>query len=151
MWSKNKSIILSQVIIKVMDLGIVIACIIAPKLVELYDTRVMVEAGLPSVYAPLLITLYCCVPPALTALISLDLLLFNIQHGDMFVKKNVGLLRIISWCCFLGSAIFVYFSILRPFALAIVVVAAFLGIILRVVKNCFEEAVALREENDFTI
>lgn len=151
MWSKNKSIVLSQVIIKVMDLGIVIACIIAPKLVKLYDTRVMLEAGLPSVYAPLLITLYCCVPPALTALISLDLLLFNIQHGDMFVKKNVGLLRIISWCCFLGSAIFVYFSILRPFALTIVVVAAFLGIILRVVKNCFEEAVALREENDFTI
>ncbi|MGN1110972.1 MAG: DUF2975 domain-containing protein [Oscillospiraceae bacterium] len=151
MWSKNKSIILSQVIIKVMDLGIVIACIIAPKLVELYDTRVMLEAGLPSVYAPLLITLYCCVPPALTALISLDLLLFNIQHGDTFVKRNVGLLRIISWCCFLGSAIFVYFSILRPFALTIVVVAAFLGIILRVVKNCFEEAVALREENDFTI
>ena len=151
MWSKNKSIVLSQVIIKVMDLGIVIACIIAPKLVKLYDTRVMLEAGLPSVYAPLLITLYCCVPPALTALISLDLLLFNIQHGDMFVKKNVGLLRIISWCCFLGSAIFIYFSILRPFALTIVVVAAFLGIILRVVKNCFEEAVALREENDFTI
>ena len=151
MWSKNKSIILSQVIIKVMDLGIVIACIIAPKLVELYDTRVMLEAGLPSVYAPLLVTLYCCVPPALTALISLDLLLFNIQHGDMFVKKNVGLLRIISWCCFLGSAIFIYFSILRPFALTIVVVAAFLGIILRVVKNCFEEAVTLREENDFTI
>lgn len=151
MWSKNKSIILSQVIIKVMDLGIVIACIIAPKLVELYDTRVMLEAGLPSVYAPLLITLYCCVPPALTALISLDLLLFNIQHGDTFVKRNVGLLRIISWCCFLGSAIFVYFSILRPFALTIVVVAAFLGIILRVVKNCFEEAIALREENDFTI
>ncbi|MGN0683101.1 MAG: DUF2975 domain-containing protein [Oscillospiraceae bacterium] len=151
MWSKNKSIILSQVIIKVMDLGIVIACIIAPKLVELYDTRVMLEAGLPSVYAPLLITLYCCVPPALTALVSLDLLLFNIQHGDTFVKRNVGLLRIISWCCFLGSAIFVYFSILRPFALTIVVVAAFLGIILRVVKNCFEEAIALREENDFTI
>lgn len=151
MWSKNKSIILSQVIIKVMDLGIVIACIIAPKLVELYDTRVMLEAGLPSVYTPLLATLYCCVPPALTALISLDLLLFNIQHGDTFIKKNVELLRIISWCCFLGSAIFVYFSILRPFALTIVVVAAFLGIILRVVKNCFEEAVALREENDFTI
>lgn len=151
MWSKNKSIILSQVIIKVMDLGIVIACIIAPKLVELYDMRVMLEAGLPSVYAPLLITLYCCVPPALTALVSLDLLLFNIQHGDTFVKRNVGLLRIISWCCFLGSAIFVYFSILRPFALTIVVVAAFLGIILRVVKNCFEEAIALREENDFTI
>ncbi len=151
MWNKDKSILLSQVIIKVMYLGIVIACIIAPKLVEYYDKRVILEAGLKSVYVPLLVTLYCCVPPAMTALISLDLLLFNIQHGDTFVKKNVGYLRIISWCCFLGAAIFIYFSMLRPFALTIVVVAAFLGIILRVVKNCFEEAVALREENDFTI
>ncbi len=151
MWNKDKSILLSQVIIKVMYLGILIACIIAPKLVEYYDERVILEAGLPSVYVPLLVTLYCCVPPAMTALISLDLLLFNIQHGDTFVKKNVGYLRIISWCCFLGAAIFIYFSILRPFALTIVVTAAFLGIILRVVKNCFEEAVALREENDFTI
>lgn len=151
MWNKDKSIILSQAIIKVMYLAIVICCFIAPKLVGFYDERVIIEAGLPSVYVPLLVTLYCCVPPALTALISLDLLLFNIQHGDTFIKKNVGLLRIISWCCFLGSAIFIYFSILRPFALTIVVVAAFLGIILRVVKNCFEQAVALREENDFTI
>ncbi len=151
MWSKNKSILLSQVIIKVMYLGIVLACILAPKLVGYYDKRVILEAGLPSVYVPLLVTLYCCVPPAMTALISLDLLLFNIQRGDTFIRKNVGLLRIISWCCFLGAAVFVYFSILRPFALTIVVAAAFLGIILRVVKNCFEEAVALREENDFTI
>lgn len=151
MWNKNRSVILSQVIIKVMYLLIIICCIIAPKLVRLYDERVLVEAGLPSVYTPLLVTLYCCVPPALIALLSLDLLLFNIQRGETFIKKNVEYLRIISWCCFLGSAIFIYFSFLRPFALAIVVAAAFLGIILRVVKNCFEEAVALREENDFTI
>lgn len=151
MWSKNKSIILSQVIIKVMYLGIILACVFAPKLVEYYDKRVILEAGLESVYTPLLVTLYCCVPPAVTALISLDMLLFNIRRGDTFIRRNVGLLRIISWCCFLGSAIFVYFSILRPFALTIVAAAAFLGIILRVVKNCFEEAVALREENDFTI
>lgn len=151
MWNKNKSIVLSQVMIKVMYVGIILACVFAPRLVEYYDKRVILEAGLESVYTPLLVTLYCCVPPAVTALISLDMLLFNIQRGDTFIRRNVGLLRIISWCCFLGSAIFVYFSVLRPFALAIVAAAAFLGIILRVVKNCFEEAVALREENDFTI
>lgn len=151
MWNKNKSVILSQVIIKVMYLLIVLCCIAAPALVKHYDEKVILEAGLESVFVPLLVTLYCCVPPAITALISLDLLLFNIQRGEIFIKKNVGYLRIISWCCFLGSAIFLYFSTLRPFALAIVVVAAFLGIILRVVKNCFEEAITLREENDFTI
>ena len=36
-------------------------------------------------------------------------------------------------------------------ALVVMIACAFMGLILRVVKNVFEQAVALREENDFTI
>ena len=49
------------------------------------------------------------------------------------------------------AAVFIYFSILRPFAFTIVFAAAFFGVILRVVKNCFRQAIAIREENDYTI
>lgn len=151
MWNKDKSVILSQILIKIMYVGIAVCCIIAPPLVEAYDKRVILEAGLESVYIPLLLTLYCCVPPAVIALINLDMLLLNIRRNRPFIRKNVRYLRVISFCCFCGAVIFVYFAFLRPFAWVIVAAAVFFGIILRVVKNCFQQAVEIREENDFTI
>ncbi|MCM1165009.1 MAG: DUF2975 domain-containing protein [Lachnospiraceae bacterium] len=149
MWNKDKSIILSQILIKICYVGIVVCGIIAPKLVELYTAKA--GEGGAELYTPLLATLMCCVPPGIIALVCLDVLLWNIQKNKAFVAQNVMLLRSISYCCFCVAVIFVYFSILRPFAFAIVFAAGFFGIILRVVKNCFQQAIALREENDFTI
>ncbi len=120
---------------------------IAPELVKLYEKR----AGTEGLYTLLLATLLCCVPPAVIALVCLDVLLWNIQKNRAFIEQNVKLLRSISYCCFCVAVIFIYFSILRPFAFVIVFAAGFFGIILRVVKNCFQQAVAIREENDFTI
>ena len=56
-----------------------------------------------------------------------------------------------SWCCI--AAGFVYFAAgwfdwyLFVFAAA----AAFVGLMLRVVKNVFAQAVAIKAENDYTI
>lgn len=150
MWNKDKSIILSQILIKICYVGVVVCTIIAPKLVELYDTKIGEQGG-ESLYTPLLTTLLCCVPPALIALVCLDVLLWNIQKNRAFIDQNVMLLRSISYCCFCVAVIFIYFSILRPFAFVIVFAAGFFGIILRVVKNCFQQAIAIREENDYTI
>ncbi len=147
MWNKDKSIILSQILIKICYVGIVVCAVIAPELVKLYEKR----AGTEGLYTLLLATLLCCVPPAVIALVCLDVLLWNIQKNRAFIEQNVKLLRSISYCCFCVAVIFIYFSILRPFAFVIVFAAGFFGIILRVVKNCFQQAVAIREENDFTI
>lgn len=147
MWNKDKSIILSQILVKICYVFVIVCAIAAPWLVELYEKN----AGTQGLYTPLLATLLCCVPPAVIALVCLDVLLWNIQHGKAFVELNVKLLRSLSFCCFSVAAIFIYFSILRPFAFVIVFAAGFFGMILRVVKNCFQQAVAMREENDFTI
>lgn len=149
MWNKDKSIILSQILIKICYVGIAVCAIAAPKLVELYAENV--GEGGTELYTPLLTTLLCCVPPAIIALVCLDVLLWNIQKNKAFVEQNVMLLRAISYCCFCVAVIFIYFSVLRPFAFVIVFAAGFFGIILRVVKNCFQQAIAIREENDFTI
>ncbi len=151
MWNKDKSIILSVIIIRATYFLIAACCVAAPFLADYYDKAVITAQGEVSVYVPLLVTLYSIVPPAVAALISLDMLLRNIRKGQPFISRNVTLLRIISYCCFAVSVLFVYFSCLRPFGFAVVFAAAFFGVILRVVKNCFEQAVALREENDFTI
>lgn len=147
MWNKDKSIILSQIIIKICYAGVAVCCFIAPRLVSIYSENI----AEPNIVVPLLITLYACVPAALLALFCLDRLLKNIKKNQPFIMKNVSLLRIISYCCFWVAAVFIYFSILRPFAFTIVFAAAFFGVILRVVKNCFRQAIAIREENDYTI
>lgn len=151
MWNKDKSMLLSCCAIRALYVAVAACCVCAPVMVRYYDDTVQLSHGLPSVFVPLLITLYAVVPPAVGALVCLDLLLRNIRRGEPFTQKNVKLLRAISYCCFAGALVFVYFAFLKPFAFVIVFAAAFFGLILRVVKNCFEQAAALREENDFTI
>ena len=151
MWSKDKSAFLSSVLIKIVYGLIAACCVFAPFLAKYYDDNIIAAQNMPSVFLPLLITLYAAVPPAVLALFRLDRMLGNIRKGQPFISDNVKSLRIISYCCFAESLVFVYFSFLKPFALVIILAAAFIGLILRVVKNVFEQAVALREENDFTI
>ena len=61
------------------------------------------------------------------------------------------MLRIISWCCFGIAALFFVLTFFRMLALIITFAAALFGMIMRVLKNVFELAVELRQENDFTI
>lgn len=147
---KIQSAKLTSILIKIVYVLAVICCIMAPYMVEHYD-RMLIAKGEPSVFLPLLITLYCAVPGAVVALICLDKLLKNIIGNQPFIANNVKLLRIISYCCFAEALVFVYFTTLKPFALIVVVACAFMGLILRVIKNVFEHAVEIREENDFTI
>ncbi len=151
MWNKNKSSLLSVIIIKCCYVLLGVCCVIAPFLVGEYDRQYITGEGLVSLYVPLLITLYSAAAPALAAIICLDRLLVNIRRGEPFIEGNVKMLRIISYCCFAEAAIFVYFAIQRPFAFVVIAAFAFVGLILRVMKNVFQQAVALREENDYTI
>lgn len=148
---KDRSLIFSQILVKVCYAIVLACCIFAPAMVRYYSEKTVHLPNADNVTAPLLITLYCCVPFAVCVLVCLDILLKNIGNGQPFISKNVTLLRIISYCCFGVSLAFVYFAVLRPFAFAIVFAAAFFGLILRVVKNCFKKAVEIREENDATI
>ena len=151
MWNKDKSVFLSVVIVRVLYGVAAVCCVAAPFMVRYYDNKLILSNGMPSVFVPLLVTLYCAAVPAVIALVNLDLLLRNIRRGEPFIKQNVKYLRILSYCCFAAAVIFIYFACLRPFAFLIVFAAAFFGLILRVVKNCFEQAAAMREENDLTI
>ncbi len=147
---KNQSAILTSILIKIVYVLAAVCCVMAPYMVEHYD-RMIIAKGEPSVFVPLLVTLYSAVPAAVVALVCLDKLLKNIIECQPFVEKNVKLLRIISYCCFAEALVFIYFATLKPFAVIVVIACAFMGLILRVVKNVFEQAVSIREENDFTI
>lgn len=148
MWNPGKSAVASSVCTKLV-IGLVICFVFAaPYVVKNYVLYTMRD---PYVIKPLLATIYACAVPGLTALFSLDRLLANIKAKKVFIERNVRHLRIISWCSFAVSAILFISGFYYLLFLLVAVAAAFFGLILRVVKNVIEQAVAIKNENDFTI
>lgn len=94
---------------------------------------------------------YPCAVLAYITLYSLLRLLFNIKKDQIFIPGNVKYLRHISWCCFAVAGITLVGGVFYiPFS-AVAVAAAFMGLMLRVVKNVMQSAVEIREENELTI
>lgn len=147
-----KSVKLSLICTKVVIALMIICAAAMPKIMNWYRGFYTDYYSLPEINAvPLMVLFYSCCIPAAAILFSLHKLLINIKAGEVFIEKNVKLLRVISWGCFIAAlilAVGTYYYIM--FALSAVVVG-FLGLILRVVKNVIEEAVTIKTENDLTI
>lgn len=101
---------------------------------------------------------YAVVPAGYVALACLDKLLINIKKDIVFDAKNVKLLKSISLACafagFVGLASFVFILIEDFMFETMLVLSAgefFMALVVRVVKNVFEKAIELKEENDLTI
>mgnify|MGYP000544309220 FL=1 len=69
----------------------------------------------------------------------------------VFVKKNADYLYTISWCAYAVCLLFLVMGFWRPLAFVVSFAAFFIGVVLRVVKNVFRQAIAIREENEYTI
>ena len=147
MWTKSKSVLLSSILVKIVFVLLIGSAFFLPQLVKWYDAVSLRE----SVFIPLTITLYATLIPALIAIISLNKLIGNIDKETIFIDQNVKMLRIISWCCFAVSLIYGIFGFFILLSFIICFAAAFFGLILRVIKNVFEQAIEIREENEFTI
>ena len=109
--------------------------------------------ALPPRTGPVLLVLgYLCAVLAFGMLFSLYKFLRRIKAGQIFVPANVTALRRISWCC-VGAAVLclpAWVGIYLPFAF-LGVAAAFMALIVRVLKNAFEQAVRMKDELDLTI
>ncbi len=79
------------------------------------------------------------------------LLLSAIRRGEVFTRRNVACIRSVSWGCIAAALLFGALTPKFYLSAAVAFVAFFVGLSLRVVKNAFEEAMAIKEENDFTI
>ena len=94
---------------------------------------------------------YTCLPFVLAALVCLHMLLANINREQTFIVRNVTLLRVMSWLCFvIGLVCLVSGFFYMPFFL-VAAAAAFIALIIRVIKNVFASAIKLKDENDMTI
>ncbi len=148
MWNGERSISLSKFCILFFIFALIAVVVSAPWL-----TRWFVDFS----YVPketewyFLATIYVGSIPAGYLLYNLFYLLRRIESDQVFIAKNVECLRRISWSCFAGAGVafasgFYYLSWLFVF-----VAAAFMGLIVRVVKNVVAQAVALKDEADYTI
>lgn len=148
MWTHKYSIRLSLACTWLFMILLAAGLALAPRAARAY---IFWNHKAPTLLPVLLSAFYLCAGPAAILLWKLRSLLTAIGSGQVFTAGNVAALRIISWCCFAAALVCLCYSwAYLPFFF-IAVAAAFVGLILRVVKNVFEQAVELKEENDYTI
>ena len=149
MWNDRKSLVLSKVSV-LFFVALLLACmVLAPRLVG----RLMAMSIQASIAgrAVFLSTIYVGAVPAAGLLVCLYILLHRIGSGRVFIKENISCLRQISWCCYAGAVICLASALYYVPWAAVGVAAAFMGLIVRVVKNVVSKAVSLQEEAELTI
>jgi len=143
MWNQKRSITLSKCCVVLFAVGMTAVAVRARWLVFFLGLNTRPEHFLITVYAG-------CVPASLL-LWNLFFLLHRIEREEIFVRRNVESLRRISWSCIAGGLLcFVSGFYYIPW-FVVALAAAFMGLIVRIVKNMVEQAVELKSDSDFTI
>ena len=75
---------------------------------------------------------------------------FYAQTENQLAPKS-ACLRGISWACMLAGCAFAVLGLWRFLSIMPAFAAVMFGLVMRVLKNVFEEAVEIKSENDFTI
>ena len=149
-WDDEKSITLTRCVVVAALIGSIAMTLGGPWVTAWF----IAVAGLrhsTGLTATLLVLGYACAALAIGMLVSLYKFLRRIEKGEVFVPENVAALRRISWCC-AGAAVVCLAAayIYLPFAF-LGVAAAFMALIVRVLKNAFAQAVRMKNELDYTI
>ncbi len=125
-----------------------LACVpLVPLMARWYD----VYSNKEPIFRQFVICVYAAMIPAGIIVYLLNSLLSNIKDGVVFDSMNVKCLRIISYCCFAIAAVSLVMAVWRILAVILVLAFSFMGLLLRVLKNVFEQGVVIREENDLTV
>lgn len=153
MWSDNKSLVLSKIFVGLFMALLVGSIIFLPSIYGryLYIATAALSTEFQVQVIFFRITVYAGAMPAGAILLLLHNLLNRIGKAELFTKKNVDCLRHISWCCFIGALICLVSALYwLPWG-AVGVAAAFMGLIVRVLKNVVSKAVSLQDDADLTV
>lgn len=97
------------------------------------------------------LVIYGCAVPLGAILVILYRLVRSIGMKEIFTIANIKRLRLISWLCVLTGAVCAVAVFYKFFFIFLAACAMFMAILLRVIKNVFERAKEIKEENDYTI
>ena len=152
MWTNKCSIMLSKVLTLILTAAIASGLLFIPKLTDWYCGITVGNGFIGGDFRlPMTVILYITTVFGLTAAAALNVLLAGISKGEVFTGRNTLCLRVISWACLLAAAAFAVLGLWRFIFFAFAFLGAFLGIVMRVLKNVFAAAVELKEENDYTV
>ena len=140
MWDNSKSLLLTT---WWMRIAMVVWCILGIAVPTLFFMR--------QIPFDILILFCLLFAPILLAFYGLHKLLSNIQQGLIFSVQNTASLRLVSWACFFAAIFLLIAAFKWPVLIFASGVIGFLGLFVRVIKNMLSEAIAIKEENDFTI
>ena len=147
-WNENKSVRLSQacvVIFAVLLLLLDVFCYAAVG----WFIRLRSMPWQTGVL--MMVTIYLCSIFGWILLWKLWRLLANIRAQVVFDARNVALLRAVSWCC-VGAGLICLVSGVYYLPFAVIAVAAgFMALIVRIVKNVFQQAILMKDDLDLTI
>ncbi len=99
----------------------------------------------------MLTAFYVCCPAAWFALIFIMKILKNILSETVFTKDTVSYLRRLSWCCGFVAVVCAIAGLFYKPLLIFALGAAFMMLILRVLKNVMAKATEIKNENELTI
>ena len=147
-WSKNSSIELSRacvilfmILLAALDIGCywAVGWFVRLRLMNRDSVFLMMA------------TIYLCSGFGWVLLVRLWQLLDNIRLQLVFDLRNVKLLRQVSWCCVgAGAVCLVSCLYYLPF-IAVAIAAGFMALLVRIVKNIFQQAIDMKAELDLTI
>ena len=148
-WTRDKSLLLSLVCVWVFAAGLLALDVGGYWLAQRFF---VVQRGAPWQHAAFAAaSVYLCSVPAWLTLWSLRRLLLALRSGAVFTEENVRLLRRVSWCCTIAAAVTALNALYYLPFLFLAVAEGFMALIVRIVKNAFQEAAAMRSELDLTI
>ena len=147
MYTDSKSAKLTLFVTYCFMVLLVILMVFGSYILEWYYGPVMKESTFKIVMG----TFYACCPAAWTALICIVSVLKNVIKEDVFTESTVKSLRIISWCCAYVTAVCAVSGFLYPVFFIFGLGAAFMTVIMRVLKYVMATATHIKQENELTI
>ena len=147
-WTKDRSIVLSQFCVGAFALLLLAIDILGYWLVGFFIQLRNMNWQLGAV---ILAAVYLCSVFAWIVLWRLWKLLGNIKAGRVFISENIGHMRTVSWCCAAVALVCLLAGLAYlPFFIC-AMASAFMALIVRIVKNAFQQARLMKDELDFTV
>lgn len=144
---QNQSIQLTKLLIYVALALVFMTIAFAPKIVSIY----LLARQMPSLYPSFYVGIAILSILATIILLLLRRLILNIEKEEIFIEENICYLKTISVCFVIASIACIGLCLFYIPWLFIAIASAFMAVIIRVIKNVFEKAQEIKQENDLTV
>ncbi len=99
----------------------------------------------------LIVCLYLGSVPGFALLAAMWRLLTRLSSGAVFVPENVNSLTVIQFCCFAACLICLGGAFVLPTLFILAMATAFMGLVVRIVRQVFRQAIPMKDELDLTV